>query len=148
MSERPFAHEADCRFQDNEPEWVDDPPKGVERRSCMCGAKSRSRSALRIDPATQSPEPSKSAALHHPGCAESPETVTVERNGQDGGWRSHCGSCDATTLYWHEAVWDIPERGDAVLVTRAGNTLYSYRTADEDREGQRSGLRPTAPLLQ
>jgi hypothetical protein len=43
-------------------------------------------------------------------------------------------------------VWDIPERGDAVLVTRAGNTLYSYRTADEDREGQRSRLRPPAPL--
>jgi hypothetical protein len=74
--------------------------------------------------------------------------VTVERNGQSGGWRSHCRSCDSTTLFWREDVWDIPKRGDPALVTRAGNTLYSYRTADEDREGQRLRLRQTTPLLQ
>jgi hypothetical protein len=148
MSSRPFVHEAHCRYQDHEPEWVDDAPMGVERRQCLCGAESRSLRALRIDPATQSPEPSKSAALHHPGCAASPETVTVERNGQDGGLAEPLRLVRCATLYWHEAVWDIPERGDAVLVTRAGNTLYSYRTADEDREGQRLRLRPTAPLLQ
>jgi hypothetical protein len=106
---------------------------GVERRACMCGAESRPLRAFRIDPATQSPEPAKSAALHHPACAASPDTVRVERNLQDGGWRSHCGSCDATTLYWREDVWHVPKRGNPVLVTRAGNTLYSYRTADEDR---------------
>jgi hypothetical protein len=91
----PFIHEDHCRFQDHQPEWQPDATMGVERRQCMCGAESRSLMAFRIDPATQSPEPSKSAALHHPGFAESPETVTVERNGQDGGWQSRCGSCDS-----------------------------------------------------
>jgi hypothetical protein len=112
----------------------------------MCGAETRPLRALRIDPATQSPEPARSAALHHPGCAASPETVTVERNGRDGGWRSHYGSCDSTTLFWREDVWDIPKRGDPVLIKRAGNTLYSYKTvAEEEREQQRprviAGLR-------
>ena len=119
MSSRPFVHEDHCRFL---------PSAGVGER-CAAGCRAPFVRVwrgvafvvgVRIDPATQSPEPSKSAALHHPGCAASPETVTVERNGRDGGWRSQCRSCDSTTLFWREDVWDIPERGDPALVTRAG----------------------------
>jgi hypothetical protein len=96
--DRAFTHEDRCRFQDHQPEWQVDSSMGVERRQCGCGAESRPLTAWRIDPATQSPEPSKSAALHHPGCAESPEAVTVERNTIDGGWQSLCGLCGCKTL--------------------------------------------------
>jgi hypothetical protein len=70
--------------------------------------------------------------------------VTVERNTIDGGWQSLCGLCGCKTLFWREDVWDTPtgDPRDAVLQGRAGNTLYSYRTADDERREQQRGQRP------
>jgi hypothetical protein len=55
-----------------------------------------------VGPGGQSPEPSRSAALHFPGCAAVTDAVTVERNNIDGGWQSLCGLCGGKTLFWRD----------------------------------------------
>jgi hypothetical protein len=144
MSEMPFIHEDRCRHQDHEPEWQVDSSMGVERGQCGCGTESRPLAAWRIDAASASPEPARSAALHDPGCSRAVDAVTVERNTIDGGWLSLCGLCGCKTLFWREDMWETPtgDPRDAVLQGRAGNTLYVYRTVDDERREQQRGQRP------